>query len=264
MEKLAVILLFSSSIGIILIYLNFLLNKKKVAEYVANHCQKHTVKISKYVVSLSPYHPNNICYLRTMLAWLSIGIYGYKISWHIIGIILYISAAFMDALDGIVARKCQLITRWGETLDPICDKLSYLAPIWYFSWIGYIPLELFYIFTFLEIPGQMFARWILSHLGQSVAANNFGKVKAALCFCLVPYCFVLDHNGVYLPNFTPQIMQACIVLSFLSFAFKLIPNRYYANILSGLNLVCGVVACFFCFKRGFFSQYFVSNDWSTI
>ncbi len=249
MNKLIIVFFCFICSGISVILINFLLNKNRIKKYIINHCQRYFVSFKKKTISLSPFHPNNICYFRTILAWVSMWLYGLGL--EIIGINLYIISSLMDALDGMVARKCNLVSSWGETLDPICDKLSYLAPLWYFASIGYIPVKIFYIFVFLEIPGQIFARSVLASLQKSVAANNFGKIKAVLCFCLIPYCFILDYNESHFINFAPQIMKACVALSFLSFAFKLIPNKYYANILSLMNLLCGLVGCYLA-VRGYF------------
>ena len=80
-----------------------------------------------------------------------------------------------------------------------------------------------------------------------MAANNFGKIKAVLCFALIIYCALLD-GGFRFPELSDQILYVCIILSVSSSVFKTISNRYYADILSIFNLLCGVIGIFLVFQ----------------
>jgi CDP-diacylglycerol--serine O-phosphatidyltransferase len=100
----------------------------------------------------------------------------------------------------------------------------------------------------VEASGQFLFRYIIKRFTSfSVAANNFGKIKAVMCFALIIYCALLtDDMG--LPNFSSQMLHLCIILSISSIAFKLIANRFYADILSLLNLCCGIIGIFFALQ----------------
>ena len=245
MERLNFILLFSLFLGLMLLITNYALSKKLISEYIKKHCVRNNAVIFKIKVCLSIYHPNNICYFRVVLVGVAMLIYSY--GFKDLGVALYILSAVLDAVDGVVARKCGLATKWGEVLDPMCDKLTYLAPIIYFAYQGYIALNLVFIFLVLETIGQFFARWVLNYFNLSLAANNFGKIKAVICFILVPYCFLLD-SGLRIPNFSSHVIAVCCFLTVNSLVFKMIPNRYYANILSALNFICGLIGCWFIWQ----------------
>jgi CDP-diacylglycerol---serine O-phosphatidyltransferase len=93
----------------------------------------------------------------------------------------------------------------------------------------------------VEVVGQFFARHILSLLKVSGAANNFGKIKAIICFALVIYCALLHgHSGVI--DMADQVLVACLILAAASVVCKFIPNRLYADSLSTLNFCCGVAS----------------------
>jgi CDP-diacylglycerol--glycerol-3-phosphate 3-phosphatidyltransferase len=50
--------------------------------------------------------------------------------------VVFVTAAVTDVIDGRIARRDNLITDLGKTLDPLADKLLLLAtlgPIWYIS-----------------------------------------------------------------------------------------------------------------------------------
>ncbi len=43
--------------------------------------------------------------------------------YRLVGLILFVIAAFSDAVDGALARTRQQITQWGTLYDPLADKL---------------------------------------------------------------------------------------------------------------------------------------------
>jgi CDP-diacylglycerol--serine O-phosphatidyltransferase len=185
-------------------------------------------------------HPNSICYWRTAMAGLGFFLYFFS-PYQAIAIFIFTFAAILDGADGVVARGCNLGSSWGEWLDPMCDKLTYLPPLIGFAHAGIISIKLIWILVIIEIMGQFFARQILTWLRFSGAANNFGKIKAIICFGLVILCALMDENPEII-NITDEVLMACIILSSASVVFKFIPNRLYADILSILNFCCGVIS----------------------
>lgn len=194
-------------------------------------------------------HPNAICYWRTAMAVVALIFYFFS-GYQALGIIIFSFAAILDGVDGIVARNCDMVTEWGEWLDPLCDKLTYLPPLIGFAYAGILSTKLIWVLVVVELSGQFFARKILSLLSFSVAANNFGKIKAIICFALVIFCALLDENpGVI--NMGDEVLIACIVLSSASLIFKFIPNRLYADILSTLNFFCGITSLYLTYNGRF-------------
>lgn len=185
-------------------------------------------------------HPNSICYWRTGMAVIGLFLYFFT-TFQAIAIFIFTFAAILDGVDGVVARGCNMGTKWGEWLDPMCDKLTYLPPLIGFAYKGILSIQLIWILVAIEFAGQFFARHILKLLNVSGAANNFGKIKAIICFALVIFCALLDENRTII-NLGDEVLTACIILSTASVVFKFIPNRLYADILSTLNFICGVTS----------------------
>ncbi len=200
-------------------------------------------------------HPNAICYWRTAMALIGFVLYFFS-GYQAFAIIIFTFAAILDGVDGIVARNCDMVTEWGEWLDPLCDKLTYLPPLLGFAYTGIVSIKLVWILVAVELFGQFFARRILSILSYSVAANNFGKIKAIICFALVIFCALLDENpGVI--NIGDAVLLASIVLSAASVVFKFIPNWLYADILSTLNFICGLTSLYFTYNHRYAWAIFV-------
>ncbi len=194
-------------------------------------------------------HPNSICYWRAAMAVMGFFLYFFT-PYQSIAIFIFTFAAILDGADGVVARGCNLGSRWGEWLDPMCDKLTYLPPLIGFAHAGLISIELVWILVATEFAGQFLVRQILTWLKFSGAANNFGKIKAIICFGLVILCALIDKNPDII-NITDSVLMACIILSSASMVFKFILNRLYADILSGLNFCCGVTSLVLTYHHHF-------------
>ena len=207
-------------------WLSWMVRKKSMQDFIMNH---------QWLM-----HPNAICYWRAAMALIGIGLYFFY-GYQAIGILIFTFAAILDGVDGVVARSCNLISEWGEWLDPMCDKITYLPPLIGFAYGGLISIKLVWVLVAVELVGQFFARHILSLLKISGAANNFGKIKAIICFGLVIFCALLEKNPSVI-DMGNEILVACIVLSSASLVFKFVPNRLYADILSTLNFICGITS----------------------
>ncbi|MFO7599309.1 MAG: CDP-alcohol phosphatidyltransferase family protein [Candidatus Desulfacyla sp.] len=193
------------------------------------------------------YHPNAICVWRVVIGLSGILLY-FRTEQQFLGILLFTLSAVMDGVDGLLARNCDLVTPFGEEIDPLCDKLTYLPPMLFFAYAGRLDLASVWILVAVETSGQFLFRYIIKRFTHfSVAANNFGKIKAVLCFALIIYCALLTDD-IGLPKFANQILYLCIILSISSIVFKLIANRFYADILSLLNLCCGIIGIFYALQ----------------
>jgi len=230
------VILVSAAIGVVFfVWFSKAVKKQYMRDYIMSH---------QWLL-----HPNAICYWRTAMAAFGISLYFFT-SYHAIAIFIFTFAAILDGVDGVVARGCNLGSHWGEVLDPMCDKLTYLPPLIGFAYGGIISIEMVWILVVIEFFGQFFARHILARLNFSVAANNFGKIKAILCFGLVILCALMDKNPD-ITNIGDGVLMACIILSAASVLFKFIPNRLYADILSSLNFCCGVASLILTYKYHF-------------
>jgi CDP-diacylglycerol--serine O-phosphatidyltransferase len=214
-----------------------MLKKQRMQEYVMAH---------QWLL-----HPNAICYWRTGMAMIGFVLYFWT-SFQSAAIIIFTFAAILDGVDGLVARGCNLVSRLGEWLDPLCDKLTYLPPLLGFAYAGIISVKLMWILVGIELFGQFAARRLLSMMKWSGAANNFGKIKAIICFALMIFCALVDANP-HIIHIGNQILLACVVLSGASIVFKFVPNRLYADILSLLNFFCGLTGLVLTY-HGFFGR----------
>ncbi len=190
-------------------------------------------------------HPNFISRCRYPTGLLSLLLYhmgtwfdaGNPASaWHHAGILCFSFWTISDITDGTIARDFGLHSVEGESIDPLSDKLLVLPPLFYFAITDVIPLIPVVVFLFIDIIGQ-FSRYFIVNK----AANLFGKAKT---FLAVITLILITMQQVYFPQNSWEIYRVTLIgavfLAFFSMFFKIVPNYWYANILSILNLTCGL------------------------
>lgn len=171
---------------------------------------KTNEKLREFIKKNKGLHPNWICVWRTIFCL--IGIYAYHSNFNQnFGVFLFAFGSMLDAIDGLVARDCGLITEWGKSFDPLCDKIIYLIPMVIFAYCGFCSSWLVLALIITEFSGQFLVRGLLRKLKRSVAANRIGKIKATVCFTFVIYLVLLDEGSV--PEFSNYLLIACILLS---------------------------------------------------
>ncbi len=95
------------------------------------------------------------------------------------GLLLFSISAFSDAVDGALARTRNMITEWGETFDPVADKIliSSTALIILPKFFGF-PLLFALIFMEMVLIGSAYYRIHTKKV--RISANFWGKTKMVL------------------------------------------------------------------------------------
>lgn len=105
---------------------------------------------------------------------------------------VFIVAAVSDVVDGRLARRNNLVTDLGKTLDPIADKLLLLATVVPIYYISHQRADLYDIPVWRSVPlwvclvliGREFAmtafRWWATRRGVLISAEGPGKLKTVM------------------------------------------------------------------------------------
>jgi CDP-diacylglycerol--glycerol-3-phosphate 3-phosphatidyltransferase len=95
---------------------------------------------------------------------------------HVLGVALFLGAAFTDYLDGHLARSRRQVSRFGILLDPIADKLLISAAL-----ISLVENRLAPAWAVCIIVGREFAvsglRSLAASDGVLISASRMGKFK---------------------------------------------------------------------------------------
>lgn len=114
---------------------------------------------------------------------------------EIVILVLFVIASFTDYLDGMIARKYNLITSFGKFVDPIADKLLVNTMFILFAVHHRVPViaVIIMIWRDMIVDGL---RMSASSKGKVIAAGMPGKVKTVLqMFAII---FVMLHNIPFL------------------------------------------------------------------
>lgn len=139
-----------------------------------------------------------------------------------------IVASLTDLFDGHLARKWQVVSRFGASVDPLMDKVFYLVvfPTLLFL-LGRrgeaeashaVVMLVFTILYLLRDQWVTFLRSVAAHYQADVSANWMGKLRTAVSFpigCLV-YLYVAIHPA-WLPRTAVYGLEGLgIVINFAS------------------------------------------------
>lgn len=101
-----------------------------------------------------------------------------------IAALIFILSGVTDIVDGIIARKCNMITNFGKVYDPFVDKLMQITVVVCLSIVDIIPTWLLLIvilkeLTMIIVGGILYMRKIV------VSSNWYGKAATVIFYICV-------------------------------------------------------------------------------
>src|SRR5688500_7315989 len=147
---------------------------------------KSSIKNNPCYTSTTVNLPNSLTLLRIFIVPLLVVVLltPFSEDWfgvprHLLGVTLFLGAALTDFLDGHFARRRDQVTRLGQLLDPIADKLLISAAL-----VSLVENQLAPAWAVVIIIGREFAvtglRSIAAADGVVIAASRMGKFKMLL------------------------------------------------------------------------------------
>ena len=105
--------------------------------------------------------------------------------------LLFIIASITDIIDGVVARRRNLVTTLGKFLDPLADKLLIASVLIMLTGLGWVEAWMAVVIIGREIAVTGL-RAVAADMGIVIAADAFGKLKTiaqmvALCPLMLHY-----------------------------------------------------------------------------
>ena len=94
----------------------------------------------------------------------------------LIGTVIFSLAAATDWYDGYIARKLNIVSRWGQFMDPLADKILISSALVAFAHLGYL-----YWWMVIAIIMRdfliTFLRMYALHRGKSIVTSYLAKLK---------------------------------------------------------------------------------------
>lgn len=148
----------------------------------------------------------------------------------LISLILFILACITDAVDGIIARKFNLITNFGKFLDPLADKILITAAMVCFVELKLMESTYLIIILFREFLVTSL-RLCIALNNEVLAANFLGKLKTVLQIFAV-ILILCNHTfnlGATFEAFAKFSIIVATIATVLSGAVYLIQNFKHIN-----------------------------------
>ena len=114
---------------------------------------------------------------------------------------IYLVAAITDFVDGVIARKHGLVTKFGKIMDPLADKLIVSAGFIMLAGLGVLPAWVVCIIILRDFLVNSF-RMFGSDNGKDLAASLSGKLKTVFQLSFV----VLALVGIAYSHFSIEPM----------------------------------------------------------
>ena len=132
-----------------------------------------------------------------------------------------------DSLDGIVARKFNLVSKLGIILDPLTDRIVFIILLFWLSSI--IPQYFLYAVLIREVLVLLGSIYVLL-TGASINVSQKGKFATVFLFVLI--CLYVLNSTISIP-FLDQFSIVVIIFYFYV-AFDYLYNLIYK---SGLRYI---------------------------
>ena len=142
--------------------------------------------------------PNKLTILRVILipffvVFMLFDITGAADKW--IALVIFCVASLTDMLDGKIARKYNLVTKFGKFMDPLADKLPVCTAL-----ICLTSMNRLNVIVVLVIIAREFIisgfRLVASDNGIVIAASYWGKFKTVSQMALI-IVLIMDLGGVW-------------------------------------------------------------------
>ena len=124
----------------------------------------------------------------------------------LIALIIFFIASITDAYDGKIARKHNIITKFGIFFDPLADKLLVLSAFYAFMFFpvlsSTVKLWMILLISFRDIFITLL-RTIMQFKGITMITSKFGKIKTVLQFItinLILILLILQSYNIVIPS----------------------------------------------------------------
>lgn len=101
-----------------------------------------------------------------------------------VALVIFLLASFTDTLDGIIARKYNMVTDFGKFADPLADKILVVSGMVCFVALFRLPVWVCILILAREFAVSGF-RLVVASKGTVIAASYWGKFKTGFQMAMV-------------------------------------------------------------------------------
>ncbi len=135
----------------------------------------------------------NIPNILTALRLVIVPVLGYSMhsERYTLAMILFALGGITDVVDGYIARKFNMITKWGKFFDPLADKLMQITALTFLVIKDFIPIVVLIIVVLKELL-MLIGGILLYTKGKTViGANWYGKLATVIFYFAIIATIIL-------------------------------------------------------------------------
>lgn len=162
--------------------------------------------------------PNILTALRLiMVPFLGYFMYSEK---YILSLAIFAIGGFTDILDGFIARKCNLVTKWGKVFDPLADKLMQVTALTFLVIQDFIPIFVLVIVVIKEFL-MLIGGILVYKKGKTVIGANWcGKLASVIFYFAIIATIILSLDS-FKNSYTSMAINVALGLAIACTLFAL-------------------------------------------
>ncbi|HHV30039.1 CDP-alcohol phosphatidyltransferase family protein [Acetivibrio mesophilus] len=137
---------------------------------------------------------------------------------YTVAVVLFLLAGITDVLDGLIARKFNMITSWGKLADPLADKMMQLTALTILTMQEIIPLPVLIIVVAKESFMVVGSILIYKKVNFVVQADWYGKF-ATVVFFLAIVLTIAIRSGRFINPYTDVVVNIAVIIAVVSTLF---------------------------------------------
>ena len=175
--------------------------------------------------------PNQLTILRIVLTPVFLYFFAQELfQSKFIGTIIFLIASATDWYDGFIARRFNIITRWGQFMDPLADKILISSALFIFAYLGYLYWWMVIIIILRDFT-ITFLRIYALQRGKSIVTSVLAKWKTFMQMTVVIFIMIylnFPHAEIYnLQSYPPPYTHWVSILFLLLTIFTGITGIQY-------------------------------------
>lgn len=161
--------------------------------------------------------PNILTFIRLLLIPVYFMVF-YSEAEHalLLALAIFVVASITDVLDGFLARKYQVVSKFGTVADPFADKMMQVSVLYSLSDISMLEKWFFWIILVKELCQILLGIIMVSIKPKMImSANIFGKTTTVLVFVTIIFA-VLSLPGATIIQFITAVLA---IITFTQYAY---------------------------------------------
>ncbi len=171
--------------------------------------------------------PNILTYIRIILVPIFCVVYmnANSLADNIWSVAIVVVSALTDVIDGIIARKCNLVTDLGKIIDPIADKAMQFAMLFCVVYKYHSIIILIIIYAVKEIVSFIYSSYLFTKGKNIGGAIWCGKICTAVLYAVM---LILISVPTSITDKHPAIVGVLVgfAAAFMLLAFVIYMSAY--------------------------------------